>query len=214
MMHLIRRKTRKKSLRRIVLAAAILLLPAGCAPAGNDSSSAQSSGIFAEDIGDCLDKEVYQRMISEPLGADLPEIPFFNKDVVCVLSYNGLAIFDAQTGALQNCIDVQKMGYGDTQGDAAMFVRGNEEYITITAANDTEVYAYSIASDELGRLKNADAIAYTDVKRLEQVPLDGLDLSKFDTPAETAALESKDGVLVYSIPMGDLSRMQFQIYET
>lgn len=212
MMHLIRRKTRKKSLRRIVLAAAILLLPAGCAPAGNDSSSAQSSEIFAEDIGDCLDKEVYQRMLSEPLGADLPEIPFFNKDVVCVLSYNGLAIFDAQTGALQNCIDVQKMGYGDTQGDAAMFVRGNEEYITITAANDTEVYAYSIASDELGRLKNADAIAYTDVKRLEQVPLDGLDLSKFDTPAETVALESKDGVLVYSIPMGDLSQMQFQIY--
>lgn len=189
----------------------------GCSSTSNDisSSSTQDSEIFVEDISlsDYLDKEVYQRMISEPLGADPPKIPFFNKEVVCILNYNGLAIFDIQTGQLKNCIDILKMGFGNTQGTNAILVRGNDEFITITTTNDTEGYIYSIKSDELGRLKNEDNMIYTEVKRLEQVPSDVLDLSKFDNPAETVALESENGILIYYIPMNDLQQIQFQIYE-
>lgn len=189
----------------------------GCSSTSNDisSSSTQDSEIFVEDISlsDYLDKEVYQRMISEPLGADPPKIPFFNKEVVCILNYNGLAIFDIQTGQLKNCINIQKLGFGNTQGTNAILVRGNDEFITITTTNDTEGYIYSIKSDELGRLKNEDNMIYTEVKRLEQVPSDVLDLSKFDNPAETVALESENGILIYYIPMNDLQQIQFQIYE-
>ena len=172
---------------------------------------------FFEDISlsDYLDKEVYQRMISEPLGADPPKIPFFNKEVICILNYNGLAIFDIQTGQLKNCIDIQKMGFGDTQGTNATLVSGNDEFITITTINDTDTegYIYSIKSDELGRLKNKDVMVYTEVKRLDQVPYDVLNSSKFDNATETVALESKDGILIYYIPINDLAQIQFQIYE-
>ncbi|OUQ55432.1 hypothetical protein B5E58_12275 [Tyzzerella sp. An114] len=207
----------KKSLLCIIISTIILNLLMGCSSTSNDisSSSTQDSEIFVEDISlsDYLDKEVYQRMISEPLGADPPKIPFFNKEVVCILNYNGLAIFDIQTGQLKNCINIQKLGFGDTQGTNAILVRGNDEFITITTTNDTEGYIYSIKSDELGRLKNEDNMIYTEVKRLEQVPSDVLDLSKFDNPAETVALESENGILIYYIPMNDLEQIQFQIYE-
>ena len=208
----------KKSLLCIIISTIILNLLMGCSSTSNDisSSSTQDSEIFVEDISlsDYLDKEVYQRMISEPLGADLPKISFFNKKVVGILNYNGLAIFDIQTGQLKNCIDIQKMGFGDTQGTNAILVRGNDEFITITTINDTDMegYIYSIKSDELGRLKNEDNMIYTEVKRLEQVPSDVLDLSKFDNPAEIVALESENGILIYYIPMNDLTQIQFQIY--
>lgn len=207
----------KKSSLCTIISTIILTLLMGCSSTSNDisSSSTQDSEFFVEDISlsDYLDKEVYQRMISEPLGADPPKIPFFNKEVVCILNYNGLAIFDIQTGQLKNCIDIQKMGFGDTQGTNAILVRGNDEFITITTTNDTEGYIYSIKSDELGRLKNEDDIIYTEVKRLEKVPSDVLDLSKFDNPAETVALESENCILIYYIPMNDLEHIQFQIYE-
>lgn len=211
----------KKSSLCIIISTIILILLMGCSSTSNDisSSSKQTSEFFVEDISlsDYLDTEVYQRMILEPLGADPPEIPFFNKEVVCILNYNGLAIFDIETGKLQNCIDVQKMGFGDTQGSNAMLVRGNDEFITITTMNDTDTdtegYIYSIKSDKLGKLKNKDDMVYTELKRLEEVPSDVLDLSKFDNPAETVALESKDGILIYYIPTNDLAHIQFQIYE-
>ena len=211
----------KKSSLCIIISTIILFLLMGCSSTSNDISSSptQNSEIFVEDISlsDYLDKEVYQRMISEPLGADPPKIPFFNEEVVCILNYNGLAIFDIQTGQLQNCIDIQKMGFGDTQGSNAMLVRGNDEFITITTMNDTDTdtegYIYSIKSDKLGKLKNKDDMVYTELKRLEEVPSDVLDLSKFDNPAETVALESKDGILIYYIPTNDLAHIQFQIYE-
>ena len=209
----------KKSLLCIIISTIILNLLMGCSSTSNDisSSSTQDSEIFVEDISlsDYLDKEVYQRMISEPLGADPPKIPFFNKEVVCILNYNGLAIFDIQTGQLKNCIDIQKIGFGDTQGSNAILVRGNDEFITITTINDTDTegYIYSIKSDELGRLKNEDDMIYTEVKRLEKVPPDVLDLSKFDNPAETLALESENCILIYYIPINDLEHIQFQIYE-
>ena len=212
-------KILNKSLWYIIISIIILFLLMGCSSTSNDISSSptHNSEIFVEDISlsDYLDKEVYQRMISEPLGADPPKIPFFNEEVVCILNYNGLAIFDIQTGQLQNCIDIQKMGFGDTQGSNAMLVRGNDEFITITTMNDTDTegYIYSIKSDELGRLKNKDDMVYTELKRLDQVPSDVLDLSKFDNPAETVALESKDGILIYYIPTNDLAHIQFQIYE-
>ena len=150
----------KKSSLCIIISTIILILLMGCSSTSNDisSSSKQTSEFFVEDISlsDYLDTEVYQRMILEPLGADPPEIPFFNKEVVCILNYNGLAIFDIETGKLQNCIDVQKMGFGDTQGSNAMLVRGNDEFITITTMNDTDTdtegYIYSIKSDETGHI--------------------------------------------------------------
>ena len=209
----------KKSSLCIIISTIILILLVGCSSIRNDISSlsTQNSEFLVEDISlsDCLDKEVYKRMISEPLGADPPKIPFFNKEVVCILNYNGLAIFDIQTGQLKNCIDIQKMGFGDTQGTNATLVSGNDEFITITTINDTDTegYIYSIKSDELGRLKNKDVMVYTEVKRLDQVPYDVLNSSKFDNATETVALESKDGILIYYIPINDLAQIQFQIYE-
>lgn len=209
----------KKSSLCIIISTIILILLVGCSSIRNDISSlsTQNSEFLVEDISlsDCLDKEVYKRMISEPLGADPPKIPFFNKEVVCILNYNGLAIFDIQTGQLKNCIDIQKMGFGDTQGSNAILVSGNDEFITITTINDTDTegYIYSIKSDELGRLKNKDVMVYTEVKRLDQVPYDVLNSSKFDNATETVALESKDGILIYYIPINDLAQIQFQIYE-
>ena len=58
-----------------------------------------------------LDQEVYQRVISESVGADVPDIPFFNKNIVCMLNYNGLLIFDNKTGQLKDAIDIQKMDF-------------------------------------------------------------------------------------------------------
>ena len=40
--------------------------------------------IADESLAQYLDEEVYQRVISESLGADLPDIPFFNKNI-CLL---------------------------------------------------------------------------------------------------------------------------------
>ena len=203
----------KKTSLCIIISTIILILLVGCSSIRNDisSSSTRNSEFLVENISlsHCLDKEVYQRMISEPLCADPPEIPFFNKEVVCILNYNGLAIFDIQTGQLKNCIDIQKMGFGDTQRSNATLVCGNDEFITITTTNDMEGYIYSIKSDKLGKLKNKDAMVYTEVKRLDQVPSDVLNSSKFDNATETVALEFKDSILIYYIPINDLAQIQF-----
>ena len=128
--------------------------------------------IADESLAQYLDEEVYQRVISESLGADLPDIPFFNKNIVCMLNYNGLLIFDNKTGQLKDAIDIQKMDFGTTQGDSAIIVRGNDDFITIFASNHTDGYVYEIASSQLGKMNDDDNMFYTEMKNPEKEHID------------------------------------------
>lgn len=167
-------------------------------------------GVVGE--GDLTETDaVYNRVISEPIGADAPQVPFFNRDVICVLNYNGLLLFDTQTGALQAGIDVQKIGLGDTQGDSAMIVRGNDACITIAAMNGPG-YIYSLETSALSKLADPEEIEYTDMQIPDAKTLASLDLSGFADASQVQALQSKDGILAYVLPLDDLSKMQFQWY--
>lgn len=169
-------------------------------------------GVVGETQGDLTETDaVYNRVISEPIGADAPQVPFFNREVICVLNYNGLLLFDTQTGALRAGIDVQKIGLGDTQGDSAMIVRGNDACITIAAMNGPG-YVYSLETSALSKLADPEEIEYTDMQIPDAETLASLDLSGFADASQVQALQSKDGILAYVLPLDDLSKMQFQWY--
>ncbi|MFR4977486.1 MAG: hypothetical protein ACLUDG_00995 [Butyricicoccus sp.] len=168
--------------------------------------------IADESLAQYLDEEVYQRVISESLGADLPDIPFFNKNIVCMLNYNGLLIFDNKTGQLKDAIDIQKMDFGTTQGDSAIIVRGNDDFITIFASNHTDGYVYEIASSQLGKMNDDDNMFYTEMKNPEKEHIDLLGLPELDDTAERCVVESIDGIAVCDIPLNDLSKINFRIY--
>ena len=169
-------------------------------------------GVVGKTQGDLTETDaVYNRVISEPIGADAPQVPFFNRDVICVLNYNGLLLFDTQTGALRAGIDVQKIGLGDTQGDSAMIVRGNDACITIAAMNGPG-YIYSLETSALSELADPEEIEYTDMQIPDAETLASLDLSGFADASQVQALQSKDGILAYVLPLDDLSKMQFQWY--
>ena len=168
--------------------------------------------IVDESLAQYLDEEVYQRVISESLGADLPDIPFFNKNIVCMLNYNGLLIFDNKTGQLKDAIDIQKMDFGTTQGDSAIIVRGNDDFITIFASNHTDGYVYEIASSQLGKMNDDDNMFYTEMKNPEKEHIDLLGLPELDDTAERCVVESIDGIAVCDIPLNDLSKIIFRIY--
>ena len=159
-----------------------------------------------------LDQEVYQRVISESVGADVPDIPFFNKNIVCMLNYNGLLIFDNKTGQLKDAIDIQKMDFGTTQGDSAIIVRGNDDFITIFASNHTDGYVYEIGSSQLGKMNDDDNMLYTEMKNPEKEHIDLLGLPELDDTAERCVVESIDGIAVCDIPLNDLSKINFRIY--
>lgn len=134
-----------------------------------------------------------------------------HREVICVLNYNGLLLFDTQTGALRAGIDVQKIGLGDTQGDSAMIVRGNDACITIAAMNGP-AYIYSLETSALSKLADPEEIEYTDMQIPDAKTLASLDLSGFSDASQVQALQSKDGILAYVLPLDDLSKMQFQWY--
>lgn len=168
--------------------------------------------IADESLAQYLNQEVYQRVISESLGADVPDIPFFNKNIVCMLNYNGLLIFDNKTGQLKDAIDIQKMDFGTTQGDSAIIVRGNDDFITIFASNHTDGYVYEIGSSQLGKMNDADNMFYTEMKNPEKEHIDLLGLPELDDTAERCVVESIDGIAVCDIPLNDLSKINFRIY--
>lgn len=187
----------------------------GSADASEQSGGTMEADTFIADeaLDEYLNADVYQRVLSEPIGADPPQLAFFNKDVVCILNYNGLLIFDSKTGKMKDAIDIQKMGFGATQGDSAMVVRGNDDFVTITTMDSPKEYVYKIASSQLGELSKTDDITYTEMKIPEQRVIGRLDLAGFGDSSETSILESKDGVVACHIPLDNLSQMKFRIYD-
>lgn len=207
---------KQKPILLCALLAALLL--AGCAPAsdapaggGSDTAGASASGSAAQGLAACLDDGVYERMCTEPQGADPLYVPFFNREVVCVLGYNGLVLFDSQTGSVRAGIDVQRLGFGDTQGDNAMVVRGNDQVVTISTVAGQATYAYDLAANSLTEVQDPDSLTCTSVTALDAETMQTLGLPA-DSPY-VSALQSPDGVLVCTIPDGDLTRISFTRYD-
>lgn len=192
---------------------------AGCSTMLEDSTDTlqnneekQFEFIANESLAQYLNQEVYQQVISEPIGADLPRIPFFNEKILCLLNYNGLLIFDNKTGQLKDAIDIQKMNLGSTQGDSAIIVRGNDDFITIFASNHEDGYVYEIDSSQLGKINSHDNIFYTEIKNLDKKHIADLGLPEPNGDSERCIVESIKGIAVCDIPLDDLSKISFRIY--
>lgn len=168
--------------------------------------------ISDENLDQYVESGIYEKVISEPIGAAPPELCFFNKDIVCLLNYNGLLIFDNKTGGLKDAIDIQGLGFNQTQGSSAILIRGNDDYVTLTTVDNSEGYIYDIASSKLGKIGNVDNIEYTEIKTPEQKKLN--DLNGIDSSKEMTALESKDGIATCYINYNNLAETKFIIYGT
>lgn len=161
------------------LAAAMLL--GGCAagsPASSSASSVQSdvsagkteeaSFQFRGDdrLKKYLDKGLLEKVATSPVGACGPYLCLVTPKYVCVHDYNGVLIYNASNGKLKNVIDIVGLGFKVMQGDNALEVVGNKDYLVLHNVLDSYGYVYSFQKDALERLKDVKAVK---VPRMTQI---------------------------------------------
>lgn len=192
-----------------------MLTMTGCSNISDNAGDATGHGstnafVADENLSKHLDTDIYNRVISEPIGAIPPEVSFCNKDIVCLLNYNGLLIFDIKSGTLKDAIDIQGLGLNQMQGSSAISIQGNDDFLTITPSNSPEGYIYEIESSRLGKLSAEHTITYTKLKAPEQSVLEQIE--GIDVLTTVSALESEDGIAVCEMDLNNLAQMHFRIY--
>ncbi len=126
----------------------------------NHSSNSQSEYEFTadQDLSRFISDDLLEKVVEGKLGAVSPEICHLNEKYIAVLNYNGLLIYDIAAGKFETAIDILGLGYKQIQGSEALEIRGNEEYLLLSAIGKNAGYVYSFEENALQKSEELNLI--------------------------------------------------------
>lgn len=116
-------------------------------------------------INPSIQKDVFE----SNTGAVPPKVAFVNDDYVGILNYNGLLIYSINDEKLSSAIDIKGLGFDKIQGDGAIDISSNNEYLVLSKIGENKGYIYSFKDNYLSKV---DDISKIKSLRVEYLDLD------------------------------------------
>ncbi len=139
-----------KNKKTLVFILAVFMMAAFCLTActkDTDKEVQNENTKFEKD--ESLDKfiktDIQNDVLEAPLGAVAPKLAFANDKYAGVLNYNGLLIYKLDDKKLSSAIDINALGFDQIQGDGAIEITSNDEYLVLNKMGKTDGYVYSLA---------------------------------------------------------------------
>ena len=125
-----------KNKKTLVFILAVFMMAAFCLTActkDTDKEVQNETTKFEKD--EALDKfinnDLQNDVLEAPLGAVAPKLVFANDKYAGVLNYNGLLIYSLGDKKLSSAIDINGLGFDQIQGDGAIEISSNDEYLVL-----------------------------------------------------------------------------------
>ena len=93
-----------------------------------------------ESLDKFINNDLQSDVLEAPIGADPPKLIFANDKYSGVLNYNGLLIYSLGDKKLSSAIDINGLGFDQIQGDGAIEITSNDEYLVLNKMGKTDGY--------------------------------------------------------------------------
>lgn len=124
-----------------------------------------------ESLDKFINNDLQNDVLEAPIGAAPPKLAFANDKYAGVLNYNGLLIYNIDDKKLSAAIDINGLGFEQIQGDEAIEITSNDEYLVLNKMGKTDGYVYSLDGKYLSK---ADDISKISASKAEYLENDGI----------------------------------------
>lgn len=166
-----------------------------------------------ESLDKYINNDLQNEVLEAPIGAAPPKLAFANDKYAGVLSYNGLLIYSLDDKKLSTAIDIKGLGFDRIQGDGAIEITSNDEYVVLNKMGKTDGYVYSLDGKYLSK---ADDISKISASKAEYVENDGINEIKAkidEKDKDIDAIMTQNGYLVLTLDYENLKDSKLSVLD-
>lgn len=194
----------KKKVLVLILSIFLIFITACTNQSKNDEKD--NSYEFEQDLSlsKFINPSIQKNIFESNIGAVPPKLAFANNDYVGILNYNGLLIYSINDEKLSSAIDIKGLGFDKIQGDGAIDISSNNEYLVLSKIGENKGYVYSFKDNYLSKVD--------DISKIKSLRVEYLDLdeskhvkSKIKENSEDAeVIKTENGYVVLSLDYNNL----------
>lgn len=157
-----------------------------------------------ESLDKYINNDLQNEVLEAPIGAAPPKLAFANDKYAGVLNYNGLLIYSLDDKKLSTAIDIKGLGFDQIQGDEAIEIASNDEYIVLNKMGKTDGYVYSLEGKYLSK---ADDVSKISASKAEYIENDGINEIKAkidEKDKEINPIMTQNGYVVLALDYDNL----------
>lgn len=157
---------------------------------------------------EALDKfikaDIQNEVLEAPLGAVAPKLAFANDKYAGVLNYNGLLIYSLGDKKLSSAIDINGLGFDQIQGDGAIEITSNDEYLVLNKMGKTDGYVYSLEGKYLSKADDISKISASKAEYLENDGINEIKAKIDEKDKDIDAIMTQNGYVVLTLDYDNL----------
>lgn len=171
----------------------------------NDSYKFEQDSSLSKFINPNIQKDV----LESDIGVFAPKLAFANDNYAGILNYNGLLIYNVNDKKLSSAIDNKGLGFDQIQGDKAIDISSNNEYLILSKFGEKEGYIYSFEDKYLSKI---DDISKIESKRAEYPNFDEINTVKLkigEKDKEIDVIKTENRYVILILDYNNLKNSDF-----
>ncbi|MDU5807457.1 MAG: hypothetical protein E6Z55_08315 [Peptoniphilus harei] len=171
----------------------------------NDSYKFEQDSSLSKFINPNIQKEV----LESDIGVVAPKLAFASDNYAGILNYNGLLIYNINDKKLSSAIDIKGLGFDQIQGDKAIDISSNNEYLILSKFGEKKGYIYSFEDKYLSK---TDDISKIESKRAEYPNFDEINTVKLkigEKDKEIDVIKTENRYVILILDYNNLKNSDF-----
>lgn len=174
----------------------------------NESKEEMQNETTKFEKDEALDKfikaDIQNEVLEAPIGADPPKLAFANDKYAGVLNYNGLLIYNLDDKKLSTAIDINGLGFDQIQGDGAIEISSNDEYLVLNKMGKTDGYVYSLEGKYLSKADDVSKISASKAEYLENDGINEIKAKIDEKDKDIDVIMTQNGYVVLALDYDNL----------
>lgn len=157
-----------------------------------------------ESLDKFINNDLQNDVLEAPIGAAPPKLAFANDKYAGVLNYNGLLIYNIDDKKLSLAIDINGLGFEQIQGDEAIEITSNDEYLVLNKMGKTDGYVYSLDGKYLSKADDISKISASKAKYLGNDGIDEIKAKIDEKDKDIDVIMTQNGYVVLALDYDNL----------
>ncbi len=183
----------------------------------NESKEEMQNETTKFEKDEALDKfikaDIQNEVLEAPLGAVAPKLIFANDKYAGVLNYNGLLIYSLDDKKLSSALDINALGFDQIQGDGAIEISSNDEYLVLNKMGKTDGYVYSLEGKYLSKADDISKISASKAEYLENDGINEIKAKIDEKDKDIDAIMTQNGYVVLTLDYDNIKDSKLSVLD-
>lgn len=166
-----------------------------------------------ESLDKFINNDLQNDVLEAPIGAVAPKLAFANDKYAGVLNYNGLLIYNLDDKKLSSALDINALGFDQIQGDGAIEISSNDEYLVLNKMGKTDGYVYSLEGKYLSKADDISKISASKAEYLENDGINEIKAKIDEKDKDIDAIMTQNGYVVLTLDYDNIKDSKLSILD-